>query len=123
MSSSVSNLQLLNNTNHIIYGIDNYTDNYNILFKKDYLFSKVGIYLQDNSDFGGSIDIIEKSHKNFSKLKIFIRKIKSLPLKIITRKYNYIISLLTAHLEWSWVVVKAVSELVLKSIESIFKTW
>lgn len=28
-------LQLLNNTNHIIYGIDNYTDNYNILFKKE----------------------------------------------------------------------------------------
>jgi len=62
----------------------------NILFKKDYLFSKVGIYLQDNSDFGGSIDIIEKSHKNFSKLKIFIRKIKSLPLKIITSLNKYL---------------------------------
>ncbi len=28
-------LQLLNNTNNIIYGVDNYTDNYNILFKKE----------------------------------------------------------------------------------------
>tara|TARA_B110000008_G_scaffold279550_1_gene327163 strand:- start:2462 stop:3415 length:954 start_codon:yes stop_codon:yes gene_type:complete len=28
-------LQLLNNTNNIIYGIDNYTDNYNIIFKKE----------------------------------------------------------------------------------------
>ena len=28
-------LQLLNNTNNIIYGIDNYTDNYNIIFKNE----------------------------------------------------------------------------------------
>merc|ERR1711971_178858 len=32
----------------------------------------------------------------------------------------FLISLLIAHFEWSWVVVKAVSELDLKSIESMF---
>ncbi len=63
----------------------------NILFDKKYFFSKIGIYLQKNSDFGGSIDIIKKSHKNFSKIKTIIRKIKNIPLKlvmIIHKKFN-----------------------------------
>ena len=53
-----------------------------ILFKKDYLFSKIGIYLQNNSDYGGGIDVIQSSHKNFSKLTSIIRKLKSIPFRI-----------------------------------------
>ena len=62
-----------------------------IIGDKNYLFSKVGIYLQDNSEYGGSIDIIKKSHKNFSKLKILLRKIKSIPLRLVMffhKKFN-----------------------------------
>lgn len=55
----------------------------NILSKKNYLFSKVGIYLQNNGDYGGSIDVIKTSHRNFSKFKVLIRKIKNIPLKTI----------------------------------------
>ena len=36
------------------------------LSSSNYLFTKVGIYLQNNTDYGGSIDIIKTSHKNFS---------------------------------------------------------
>jgi len=55
----------------------------NILYKKNYFFSKIGIYLQENTDYGGCIDIIKKSHKNFSKNQVLLRKIKNLPLKLI----------------------------------------
>ncbi len=55
-----------------------------ILYDKKYLFSKVGIYLQENTDFGGSIDIIKNSHLNFSYYRSFLRKIKNIPLRIIT---------------------------------------
>ena len=55
----------------------------NILAKENYFFSKIGLYLQENTDYGGSIDIIKSSHKNFTKFKILFRKIKNLPLKII----------------------------------------
>ena len=34
-----------------------------ILGEDNYLFSKIGIYLQNNTEYGGSIDIIKKSHK------------------------------------------------------------
>lgn len=61
----------------------------NILSKKNYLFSKVGIYLQNNTNYGGSIDIIKTSHKNFSKFNILIRKIKNIPLKIISLIHKY----------------------------------
>ena len=54
-----------------------------ILNKKNYFFSKIAFYLQENTEFGGSIDIIKSSHKNFSKYKIFIRKLKSIPLRLI----------------------------------------
>jgi len=58
----------------------------NILAKENYLFSKCGIYLQENSnDIGGSIDIIESSNKYFQNNKIFIRKIKSIPFKVMEK--------------------------------------
>ena len=53
-----------------------------ILGEDNYLFSKIGIYLQNNTEYGGSIDIIKKSHKNFSYLKIFLRKIKNIPFDL-----------------------------------------
>ena len=37
----------------------------NILSDKNYLFSKIGIYLQNNSDYGGGIDIIQFHIKIF----------------------------------------------------------
>ncbi len=54
----------------------------NILSDKNYLFSKIGIYLQNNSDYGGGIDIIQSSHKNFSKFTSIVRKFKSIPFRI-----------------------------------------
>ena len=37
-------------------------------------------YLQKNGKYGGSIDIIKTSHKNFSYYRIILRKIKNIPL-------------------------------------------
>lgn len=54
------------------------------IFSKNYLFTKIGIYLQENNEYGGCIDIIKFSHRNFSKFKFFFRKLSSLPLKIIS---------------------------------------
>ena len=54
----------------------------NILSDKNYLFSKIGIYLQNNSDYGGGIDIIQSSHKNFSKFTSIIRKLKVFHLEL-----------------------------------------
>ncbi len=53
-----------------------------ILCKKEYVFTKIGIFLQENTEYGGSIDVIPKSNKNFAKFKIYFRKIKNIPLKI-----------------------------------------
>ncbi len=64
-----------------------------ILGEDNYLFSKIGIYLQNNTEYGGSIDIIKKSHKNFSHLKIFLRKIRNIPLRIITSLHKYLTKL------------------------------
>lgn len=56
----------------------------NIIFRKDYFFSKVGIYLQENSNFGGAIDIIKLSHKYFSKYTSILRKIRMIPFRLVT---------------------------------------
>ena len=61
----------------------------NIIFADDYFFSKIGFYLQKNKDYGGSIDIIKTSHKNFSKKKIILRKIKNIPLRITMLFHKY----------------------------------
>lgn len=55
----------------------------NILYNKKYFFSKIGIYLQKNENYGGGIDVIKLSHKNFSKYASFIRKIKNIPYRLI----------------------------------------
>ena len=54
-----------------------------------YFFSKIGIYLQENTEYGGCIDIIKNSHKNFSQFKIIFRKIKSFPLKLVKIFHKY----------------------------------
>ena len=60
-----------------------------IISSKNYFFSKIGIYLQKNGEYGGSIDIIKKSHKNFSNSRYFIRKIKNIPLRILILFHKY----------------------------------
>ena len=62
----------------------------NILYRKEYLFTKVGVYLQNNTEYGGSIDIIKNSQKNFSNLSIFLRKIKNIPLRLIMLLHKYL---------------------------------
>ena len=37
------------------------------IYAKDYLFAKVGIYLQNNSEYGGQIDIIRGSNRTYGK--------------------------------------------------------
>ncbi len=61
----------------------------NILFSKNYFFAKIGIYLQKNGKYGGSIDIIKNSHKNFSYYRKILRKIKNIPLRTITIVHKY----------------------------------
>jgi hypothetical protein len=61
-----------------------------LLYSDDYFFSKIGFYLQKNEDFGGSIDIIKTSHKNFSKKKIFFRKLKNIPLRFVMFFHKYL---------------------------------
>jgi len=36
-----------------------------ILSNKEYVFGKIGLYLQDNSDYGGSIDLIPGSNRDY----------------------------------------------------------
>ena len=61
-----------------------------ILAKNNYFFSKIGFYLQENNEYGGSIDIVKSSHKNFSIFKIFLRKLKNIPLKVIMFFHKYL---------------------------------
>lgn len=57
----------------------------NILSKDDYFFSKCAIFLQENSnDYGGAIDVLVKSNKNFKKEETLFRKIKAIPYRIMT---------------------------------------
>ena len=60
-----------------------------ILAKENYFFSKIGIYLQENTEYGGSIDVIKKSHKYFSNVEIILRKIKNIPLKLTMIFHKY----------------------------------
>ena len=55
----------------------------NILYDKKYFFSKVGVYLQKNEEYGGGIDVIKLSHKHFSRFAWIIRKIKNIPYRLI----------------------------------------
>ena len=61
----------------------------NILANKDYLFSKVGVSLQNNTEYGGSIDLIKNSQKYFSNFKVLLRKIKNIPLRFTMFFHKY----------------------------------
>ena len=61
-----------------------------ILTKKNYLFSKCGFYLQENSDYyGGAIDIIEESNKFLEKTDFFSRKINLLSIKMMQTIHKF----------------------------------
>ena len=50
----------------------------------NYVFGKIGIYLQENSDnYGGAIDIIPRSHRYIKKKNDLLRKLQSFPLFIL----------------------------------------
>tara|TARA_Y100000590_G_scaffold468133_1_gene649662 strand:- start:6516 stop:7502 length:987 start_codon:yes stop_codon:yes gene_type:complete len=53
------------------------------LYQKSYIFGKIGIYLQENQEYGGSVDLIPFSHKYFNPKTIFIRKLKAIPMRMI----------------------------------------
>lgn len=67
--------------------------NYNycrkIIYSNNYFFSKIGVFLQKNGEYGGCIDIIKSSHKNFSKYKAILRKLKNIPLRLIIFIHKY----------------------------------
>jgi len=53
------------------------------IYNKSYVFGKVGIYLQENLEFGGAIDIIPFSHIYIKSKKTIYRKLYNIPLRII----------------------------------------
>lgn len=56
----------------------------NLLSKNEYVFGKIGIFLQENSEnIGGGIDLIPKSHIYIKNKNYFKRKIFSIRLKIL----------------------------------------
>ena len=55
------------------------------VFDKSYVFGKIGIYLQDNLEYGGSIDLIPFSHKGIKARNIILNKLSNIPLKLIQR--------------------------------------
>lgn len=60
------------------------------LSSKSYFFAKLGIYLQNNTEYGGSIDVIPDSHKyiKFKKL-FFLRKLNGLKLNLLIKLQKY----------------------------------
>jgi hypothetical protein len=71
----------------------------NLLSKKEYVFGKIGIYLQKNSEeLGGGIDLIPKSHIYIRDKKFFKRKISAIRLrviKIMQKNFNIIYKLIS----------------------------
>lgn len=59
------------------------------LSEKSYVFGKLGIYLQENSLFGGSIDLIPRSHENIKNNRLILRKIKSIKLNFLIKIQKY----------------------------------
>jgi hypothetical protein len=56
----------------------------NLLSKSEYVFGKIGIYLQENSEaLGGGIDLIPKSHYYIKNKNYFKRKISGIRLKLL----------------------------------------
>jgi len=77
----------------------NHTYCNNLLSKKEYVFGKIGIYLQKNTeDLGGGIDLIPKSHIYIRDKKYFKRKISAIRLriiKIIQKNFNNLYKLIS----------------------------
>lgn len=65
------------------------------IYKKNYLFGKVGIYLQNNTEFGGQIDVIKKTNHIYGKndfnsiLKKIFMKIKMRIVKYMNPKLKF----------------------------------
>ena len=59
------------------------------LCDKSYILGKIGIYFQENSEFGGSIDLIPHSHRYFDPRTILMRKLKGIPLFIIDKLHSH----------------------------------
>jgi len=55
------------------------------LSEKSYIFGKIGIFLQENSEYGGCIDLIPGSHKHIKNNNKILRKISHIPLKVIVK--------------------------------------
>jgi len=62
----------------------------NLLKNKKYAMGKIGIYLQKNEEYGGSIDVIPKSHFYIKNNKKILRKIKGFNLKLIKIIHKYL---------------------------------
>lgn len=61
---------------HIDCGHEYSSSNYKHLYNNNYRFAKIGIYLQDNTlNFGGGIDVLNKSHKVFKLKSKFLTRI------------------------------------------------
>jgi len=56
---------------------------------KNYVFGKIGIYLQKNSAYGGCIDIIPKSHHLIMSNNFFYKKISALNLFLLRKIQKY----------------------------------
>ena len=59
-----------------------------ILGNNKYVFAKAAIYLQENKNYGGAIDLIPKSHVHIKKKNFFFRKIKGIPLRLLFILYS-----------------------------------
>ncbi|MDA8537781.1 hypothetical protein N9K55_03635 [Candidatus Pelagibacter bacterium] len=58
------------------------------LFDKSYVFGKIGIYLQENLEYGGSVDLIPFSHKDIKAKNFIINKLTDIPLKLLIRLHS-----------------------------------
>ena len=58
------------------------------VFDKSYIFGKIGIYLQENLEYGGSIDLIPFSHKDVKARNIILNKLSNIPLKLLQKLHS-----------------------------------
>ena len=60
------------------------------LSSKSYVFGKIGIYLQENSEYGGSIDVIPNSHKYIKYNNYFLRKLNGFKLYFLIKFQKFL---------------------------------
>tara|TARA_B100000768_G_C11227099_1_gene353314 strand:+ start:77 stop:1045 length:969 start_codon:yes stop_codon:yes gene_type:complete len=58
------------------------------VFDKSYVFGKIGIYLQENLEYGGSIDLMPFSHKDVKAKNFILSKLSNIPLKLLLRLHS-----------------------------------